>query len=210
MRTLVSKLEAAGDVERIDALKSFFDEKVENVSTRPVIVVEEGIGLRDAARIMHSHGIGCLPTVRGEEVVGAICEPDIVAALAESNLRDPVYRFSTRRVVYVEPSALVMEALGVMAEGGFRRLPIVEDGAVKGLTTVHILMEKLVEEPRLLYEDVSRAMVAARLVGPDAPVSRAAREVLESHVGAVLLEAGGKLAGIFTERDAVRVYALGV
>ncbi len=210
MRTLVSKLEAAGDVERVDAVRSFFQERIENVATRPVIVVEEGVDLRDAARIMHSHGIGCLPTVRGEEVVGAICEPDIVKALAGSGRRDPVYRFATRRVVYVEPGALVMEALGVMAEGGFRRLPIVENGAVRGITTVHVIMERLVDDPRLLYENVSRVAREARLVKPGVGVSEAAREILESGIGAILLAEDGRVAGIFTERDAVRVYALGV
>ena len=209
MRSLVSKLEAAGDVERIDAVKSFFNERVENVSTRPVIVVDEGVSLKDAARIMHNHGIGCLPTVRGEEVVGAICEPDIVEALAEARIEDPVYMFSTRRVVYAEPTALVMEALGVMAEGGFRRLPVIEDGRVKGITTVHLLMEGLLEDPKLLYREVTRAMTDARLVEPETPVSLAAREILASSIGAVLV-ARERIAGIFTERDAVRVYGLGV
>ncbi len=208
-RALVEKLEAAGDVERVDAVRSFFEERVENVSTRPVIVVEEGVGLRDAARIMHSHRIGCLPVIRGDEVTGAICEPDVVKALAESGDRRPVYDHATRRVVYVEPGATLLEALGVMTEGGFRRLPLVERGAVVGVATVHTLLEPLLDDPSLLFHEVRRFARRPVFVDAWSPVSEAAGRILESGVGAVLLEVGGVLAGIFTERDAVRVYALG-
>ncbi|AEM38436.1 putative signal transduction protein with CBS domains [Pyrolobus fumarii 1A] len=206
-RSFMEKLEAAGDVERVDAVRRFFEERVSRLATRPVIVVEEGVSMRDAARIMHSHRIGCLPVVKDDVVTRAICEPDVVRALVEEGRRDPVYRHATRRLVYVEYEATIMEALGVIVEGGFRRLPVLARGALAGITTVHMLMEALVANPKMLYEQVGRVMKPAVTVDLWTPVYKAAEEVLRSNVGAVILVEGGTLAGIFTERDAVRVYA---
>ncbi len=207
LRALVEKLEAAGDVERVGALRSFFEERVERVSTRPVIVVEEGVSLRDAARIMHHHRIGCLPVIRGERVVSAICEPVIAEALAREGRRDPVYHHATRRVVYVEAESPLMEALGVMAEGGFRRLPVTERGVLSGLLTAPLAMTRLLEDPALLYREVREAAAEPPVLDPWVSVSEAAGVVAGNGLGAVVLVEAGSLAGIFTERDAVRVYA---
>jgi CBS domain-containing protein len=42
------------------------------------------------------------------------------------------------------------------------------------------------------------------LVQPETPVAEAIRIMNEAHIGCVLVERGGKLAGIFTERDVLR------
>ena len=207
-RRLVEDLEAAGDVERVDAVRRFLETRVEDIETRPVIIADADITLRDAARIMYSRGIGCLPLSRDDTIVGAVCEPDVVAALAEEPLRDPVYNHSTRRLVYAEDSDTVWEALGVMTEGGFRRLPVLARGALAGVTTIHMLVKAVTENPEALYESIApRHLREATTIDPRDPVPQAAARILVSGVGAVLLTVGGVPAGIFTERDAVRVYA---
>ncbi|MDO1558303.1 CBS domain-containing protein [Brevundimonas sp. 2R-24] len=45
---------------------------------------------------------------------------------------------------------------------------------------------------------------AVHQVGPDATVSKAAGELLDRKVGAVVVTDGGRVAGIFSERDMVR------
>ncbi len=207
-RRLVEDLEASGEVERVNAVKRFLETRVEDIETRPVVIVDEGVGLRDAARIMSARGIGCLPVTRGNTVIDAICEPDIVAALAEQPLQDPVYNYSTRRLVYAEARDTLWEALGVMVEGGFRRLPVTANGRLAGITTIHVLIEAIIEDPNNIYEEISpRHAREATTVDPLEPVNRAAAKILVSGVGAVILAVGGVPAGIFTERDAVRAYA---
>jgi len=56
---------------------------LKEIMTSPVIAVEEDCGLANAAHIMNQNKIGCLPVVRGEDLVGIITETDIFSTLVE-------------------------------------------------------------------------------------------------------------------------------
>ena len=56
---------------------------VEQVMSTPVITAPPDLPLEEAARVMVNHKIGCLPVVRGRELIGIITETDIFKALAE-------------------------------------------------------------------------------------------------------------------------------
>lgn len=56
---------------------------IDQVMSQPVITATEDLPLEEAARVMLDHKIGCLPVLRGEELVGIITETDIFKALAE-------------------------------------------------------------------------------------------------------------------------------
>jgi CBS domain-containing protein len=62
---------------------------------------------------------------------------------------------------------------------------------------------------RTVREIIKNQVVLA--LPPDTPVQHAARQMAERNVGSVLVTEAGRLAGIFTERDAlVRVLAAGL
>jgi acetoin utilization protein AcuB len=56
---------------------------VEKVMTRDPIAVSEDTALEEAARIMIDRGIGALPVMRGQALVGIITETDIFKTFAE-------------------------------------------------------------------------------------------------------------------------------
>lgn len=51
--------------------------KAHHVMVRDVITIGEDVALEEAARIMADRKIGCLPVMRGEELVGIISDNDI-------------------------------------------------------------------------------------------------------------------------------------
>jgi acetoin utilization protein AcuB len=53
------------------------------IMTRPVYTVTEGCPVEAAARVMIDQGIGCLPVMRGEELVGVVTETDIFKTLVK-------------------------------------------------------------------------------------------------------------------------------
>lgn len=55
--------------------------KIKDLMIKRVITVEEDWPLEEAARVMVEHKIGCLPIVRGNQVVGIITETDIFRAI---------------------------------------------------------------------------------------------------------------------------------
>jgi acetoin utilization protein AcuB len=56
--------------------------KIKDLMTKRVITVEEDWPLEEAACVMVEHKIGCLPIVRGTELVGIITEADVFRAMA--------------------------------------------------------------------------------------------------------------------------------
>lgn len=55
--------------------------KAHHVMVKNVITIEEDVALEEAARIMADRKIGCLPVMRGEELVGIISDNDIFSVM---------------------------------------------------------------------------------------------------------------------------------
>jgi acetoin utilization protein AcuB len=57
--------------------------KVQDIMKRKIIVAEEACPLEEAALVMAERKIGCLPVVRGKELVGIITEVDLFHVFTE-------------------------------------------------------------------------------------------------------------------------------
>ncbi len=57
--------------------------KIEAIMTKKVITARPETNLRDAAKLLLTHKIGCLPVVEHDELVGIITEGDILRAYIE-------------------------------------------------------------------------------------------------------------------------------
>ncbi len=73
--------------------------KIEAIMTKKVITVTPETTLLDAAKLLFTHRIGCLPVVEHDELVGIITETDILRAYVEQE----------ERVEAAPPSELVVE-----------------------------------------------------------------------------------------------------
>ena len=57
--------------------------KIEAIMTKKVITIGQGADLLEAAKLLLTHKIGCLPVVDQDELVGIITEGDLLRALVE-------------------------------------------------------------------------------------------------------------------------------
>jgi CBS domain-containing protein len=55
---------------------------VAEVMSRPVVSIGPASALSEAMRVMAGHGVGALPVVEGERIVGMLTQSDVVTALA--------------------------------------------------------------------------------------------------------------------------------
>lgn len=55
---------------------------VDEVMTREVVTIDQNADVKEAARIMSSRKIGCLPVVAGAKLVGLLSESDILRVVA--------------------------------------------------------------------------------------------------------------------------------
>ena len=129
----------------------------------------------------------------------------------------------TKNPITAESDTLVLEAQKIMREHNIRRLPIVDKGKLTGIVTQHDLLAaspspatslSIYELNYLLSKMKVKEIMKKNpvTVGPDTPFEEALRIGQEKKIGSFPVVENGKLVGIATESDIVRVLtrALGI
>jgi CBS domain-containing protein len=102
------------------------------------VTAPKNMAVRDAARLMKSHNVGAILVVEDEKLVGVFTERDalfrVVAEGRDASATElgAVMTQSPRTVQVDSPFSL---ALQMMYEGGFRNVPVVENGRPVGLVS---------------------------------------------------------------------------
>ncbi len=129
----------------------------------------------------------------------------------------------TRNPFTVDSETLVMDAQKIMKENNIRRLPVVDRGKLVGIVTLHDLLEASpspatslsVYELNFLISKMKVKEVMKKnpiCLPPDMPFEEALKLGQEKKVGSFPVVDKGRLVGIATESDIVRVlvHALGI
>ena len=110
----------------------------------------------------------------------------------------------TRHPETIHPEDTLAKAKEMMDAAGFRRLPVVKDGAVVGMLTERDLRTHAgyLESTR-----VNGAMSCPIVsVGPNSTVQEAARLLLQRKIGGLPVLDAGKLVGIVSTTDLLRAF----
>lgn len=100
------------------------------------VVMSEDANVRDAAKLMRREGVGSVLVMHGDRLAGIFTERDALnRVIAEE--RDPgrteLAAVMTRAPKVIAPDRMGLEALRMMEDGGFRHLPVMENGRVLGV-----------------------------------------------------------------------------
>ena len=108
--------------------------------------IEATADVNDAIRRMHDKGIDCVLVTEGDRLVGIFTDRDAVLKVAglERQAR-PIATLMTRDPVVLRHDETIAVAINKMAVGGFRHIPIVEDGRPTGVVTARDVFRHLVE-----------------------------------------------------------------
>ncbi|MDJ1159389.1 CBS domain-containing protein [Chelatococcus sp. SYSU_G07232] len=132
---------------------------------RDVVTIQPHRTLAEAARLLAERRIGAVVVAGADRtVLGILSERDIVRMLAAhgaSVLDDPVSRHMTSKVMMCSPSSDINEVMGMMTEGRFRHLPVIEDGKLAGIVSIgDVVKHRLAEieaEHRAMREYITMA-----------------------------------------------------
>jgi CBS domain-containing protein len=105
--------------------------------------------LGQAIRLMKENGVGCLPVVSKTRLVGILTERDILLRVAGKSLDPDRIRASeimTADPESVEANATLRYALHKMSVGGFRHIPITDEGCPTGLVSAKNVLKLLATE----------------------------------------------------------------
>ena len=98
--------------------------------------------VRDAIAEMRDDPAGAVVILENGKVAGIFTDRDVLkrAAAREGILDEPVARYMTHDPVVLREDDTMAYALNKMGDGGFRHIPVVRDGDLVGMVTVHDIM----------------------------------------------------------------------
>ncbi len=119
--------------------------------------ISPGATVREAAARLRDEGVGALLVMEGPDLRGIVTERDITyRSVAEG--RDPertiISEIMTRDPICLRPDQTAAEAVEIMRTGGFRHVPVIQDGRVIGIVSLRDLYEAV---RRSLEEDLQSA-----------------------------------------------------
>lgn len=103
--------------------------------------------LGDAAVKMADRAVGAVVVLDGEAIAAILTERDVMRAVAAG--RDgsaPISEWMTRYPDTIEPTDTTDHAASLMIHGGFRHLPVVEEGKVVGIVSIRDLMRVALDD----------------------------------------------------------------
>ena len=112
-----------------------------------LLTVEPTTTLVGAVQAMHARRVGAALVLENDRLVGVFTERDVLRAVAEGPVTDAVVGdWMTRGPETIEPDESAEHAAVLMIHGGFRHLPVVEEGKVVGILSIRDLMRAVLHD----------------------------------------------------------------
>lgn len=109
------------------------------IRDQKILSAESGISVREAARRMAADKVGALLIVEKGQLIGIFTERDVLNRVVAADL-DPdktqIAGVMTRNPQTIRPDRPVSHALHMMYEGGFRHMPVAENGVPLGMISI--------------------------------------------------------------------------
>ena len=115
--------------------------------TRTLLTVPAQATLGEAASQMAARGVGAVVVLEGESIAAILTERDVMKAVAAGNDGSAsVADWMTSHPDTIEPTDTTDHAASLMILGGFRHLPVVEEGKVVGIVSIRDLMRVALDD----------------------------------------------------------------
>ena len=180
--------------------------QVKNIKVSDVRTIHPGTSIMKAIEHFRDHGRGAYPLVDEGRVKGVVSEWDFVDRM-KVPIDITVEQIMTHKPIVARKNYTVWDASRMMCRGGFRRLPVVENGIILGIITPYDVLSYLMKGERVSTHKLESAKVAGIMnrfvttTTPEATVSDAIRLMRNKKVGGLPVVEDEELVGILTERD---------
>jgi CBS domain-containing protein len=121
-------------------------ESLDELGITPPETIDASADVNDAIRRMHDKGTDCVLVMDGGRLVGIFTDRDAVLKVAGQGVGSrSIATLMTRDPVVLRHDETIAVAINKMAVGGFRHIPIVEQGRPMGVVTARDVFRHLVE-----------------------------------------------------------------
>lgn len=111
----------------------------------------------EALQIMDEKGIGALPILLDDKLVGIISERDYarnIALKGKSSKETPIKDIMTRKVCYTTPTQSLEDCMVLMTEKRVRHLPVLENNKVVGMLSLGDVVKEIIKEQRYKIKEL--------------------------------------------------------
>lgn len=180
---------------------------IHEVMSKPPIVVHPESTLREAAQTMvgrHVHRVFVVAP-ESERPVGVLSTRDLLRAVHEARLPQPIRGFMSAPVLTLSTETPVGEAVDVLTGAHVQGLVVVEgEWPVGFFTQVEALAAKELSARTALEEVMSYSMLC---LDPDVPLYRAAAQMAQTQARRIIVVSARDVLGIVTPTDLARAIA---
>lgn len=135
-------------------VKSLLDERAREIwSVGPAATVYQ------ALQALAEHDIGAIIVMEDDHLVGIVSERDYArkVILAQRSSRETLVRdIMTADPQTVSADQTVEDCMKIMSDGGFRHLPVVDEGTVTGVVSMLDVVHAIVQNQASLIGDLER------------------------------------------------------
>ncbi|MCU1276650.1 MAG: hypothetical protein JWM53_196 [bacterium] len=202
---LLRAARAAARVHRLPALLDLPALSVGDLMTAAIVALDSGARICDAARELIDRRIHRIFVSEGDALVGVISTKEIMRAVLEAKLPEPLSQWMSRPVIAVDVHESIARAAERLRESAVNGLVVLEGALPVGLFTQREALESRTLPPSTHVEEVmTQAMVA---LPAETPLHRAAGFTISTRARRVLAIDHHHLKGIVSGLDFARAAA---
>ena len=194
---------------------------IREIMSPAIISIGEKASVEEALKLMYEKNVGGLPVVDEEAKIKAlVTEHDFAKLVAGLNTGISVEEFMSPNVITANSQISIEKTTKMMVQqGGFRKLPVVQDSIMMGMVTASDIMRYLGSGEafgKVVTGDIGdvmsqpiKTLVRRDLISTDkdADLGAAGELMMVKGVGALPVMDNGSLLGIITKRDFIRAFA---
>ena len=190
---------------------------ISSVMVKDVFTVPKEMQLEDVAKLMLDNGIGSVPVMDDEKMVGIVSKADFVT-LATGIAFDKitVKEIMSKELITVSPTERIIHARRQMIESHVGRLPVVEEEELVGMITSKDLMRAFIDFRKKVPEKYQKSQIKELLVEDimsinptfvtkDMSVTEVSEIIMETGYNGLPVVENNKVIGIITQTDILKL-----
>ena len=190
---------------------------ISSVMVKDVITVPETMQLGEVASIMLENGIGSVPVMCEDKMVGIVSKADFVTlAVGIAFDKITVKEIMTKDLISVSSTDRLVHARRQMIEAHIGRLPVVDEDKLTGMITSKDLMRAFIDFRKNVPEKHQKSQIKEVFVeeimsknpcfvSKDMPISEVSKIMMDTGYNGLPVVEEGEVIGIITQTDILRL-----
>ena len=191
---------------------------ISSVMVKDVITVPQTMQLGEVAKIMLEKGIGSVPVMNEDKMVGIVSKADFVTlAVGIAFDKITVKEIMSKELISISSTERIIHARRKMLESHVGRLPVVDDGELVGMVTSKDLMRAFIEFRKSVPEKYQKSQIKELLVedimsinptfvSKDMSITEVSNIIMKTGFNGLPVVENDEVVGIITQTDILQRY----